>query len=140
MKLAMKNLYFLFFFVLGSCQLIIYDEVSHYDNRDDLVGRYEIDEFSETTEHYYSYKIRIVKSCCDEDEVYIQNFYDVGLEVVAEFNGYKLIIPRQYIDDYEIEGTGRLEGSELTLSYIVRNRYQYPSSDFLYFTGWQVGN
>lgn len=135
----MKNLYFLLFIVLGSCQLIVYDDVSYYDNRDDIVGRYEIDEFSETTEHYYSYNIRIVKSCCDEDEVYIQNFYDVGLEVMAEYNGYKLDIPRQYIDDYEIEGTGRYDGSELTLSYVVRNRYQRPSSDFLYFTGWHVG-
>jgi len=103
------------------------------------VGRYELDEYSETTEYYYTYTIEIVKSCCDSDEVYLRNFYDVGLEVVARFDGYKLIIPRQYIDDYEIEGTGRLDSSELSLSYIVRNRFQNPSTDFLNFTAWRVG-
>lgn len=135
----MKNLYFLLFIALGSCQIILYEEPSYYDSRDDLVGRYEIEEYSETTERYYSYNIEILKSCCDSDKVYIRNFYDVGIEVVAEFDGYKLIIPRQYIDDYEIEGTGRLNGSEVTLSYIVRNRFQHPSTDFLDFTAWRIG-
>ena len=135
----MKTLYFLIFLTLGSCQIIVYDEFDYYDDRDDLVGRYELDEYSETTEFYYTYNIEIVKSCCDSDEVYLRNFYDVGLEVVARFDGYKLIIPRQYIDDYEIEGTGRLDGSELSLSYIVRNRFQSPSTDFLNFTAWRVG-
>lgn len=137
----MKNLYFLLFVVLGSCQLIVYDDdIYYHDNRDELIGRYELDEYSETTELYYTYHIRIEKSCCDSDEIYIRNFYDVGLEVVARFDGYKLDIPRQYIDDYEIEGTGRLSGSELTLSYIVRNRFQNPPTDFLNFTAWRTGN
>ncbi len=135
----MKTLYLLLFLALGSCQIIVYDEIDYYDDRDDLVGRYELDEYSETTEYYYTYTIEIVKSCCDSDEVYLRNFYDVDLEVVARFDGYKLIIPRQYIGDYEIEGTGRLDGSELSLSYIVRNRFQNPSTDFLNFTAWRVG-
>ena len=135
----MRNLYFILLFTLGSCQIIIFDEPSYYDIRNELVGRYELDEFSETTERYYSYTIEILKSCCDEEEVYIRNFYDVGIEVIAKFNGYKLTIPRQFVGDYEIEGTGRLEGSELSLSYIVRNRFQHPSTDFLYFTAWKIG-
>ncbi len=135
----MKNLYFLLFVVLGSCQIVIYDEPSYYDNRDEIIGRYELDEYSETTELYFTYNIEILKSCCDSDEVYIRNFYDVGIEVIAYFDGHKLTIPRQYIDDYEVEGTGRLNGSELTLSYIVRNRFQNPSTDFLNFTAWRVG-
>lgn len=134
----MKNLSFLLFIVLGSCQIILYEEPSYYDKRDEIVGSYEIDEYSETTEYYYSYTIEVIKTCCDEDEVIIRNFYDVGLEVVARFDGYKLTIPRQYIGDYEVEGTGKLDGSEFSLSYIVRNRYQHPSTDFLYFTGWRV--
>lgn len=135
----MKKLYLLLFIALGSCQIILYDEPSYYDDRDDLVGHYELDEFSETTELYFTYNIEILRSCCNSDEVYIRNFYDVGLEVVALFDGYKLIIPRQFIGDYEVEGTGRLKGSELTLSYIVRNRFQHPTTDFLNFTAWRVG-
>lgn len=135
----MKKLYFLLFIALGSCQIILFDEPSYYDDRNDLVGRYELDEFSETTELYYTYNIEILKSCCNSDEVYIRNFYDVGIEAVASFDGYKLIIPRQFIGDYEVEGTGRLNGSELTLSYIVRNRFQHPTTDFLNFTAWRVG-
>ena len=134
----MKNLYFLLFITLGSCQIIVYDELDYRDGRDNLVGQYELDEYSETTEYYYTYTIEIVKSCCDINEVYIRNFYDVGIEVIAQFDGHRLIIPRQYIDDYEIEGTGKLNGSEITLSYIVRNRYQRPSTDFLSFTAWRV--
>lgn len=134
----MKNLYFLLFIALGSCQIIVYDDLDYRDGRDDLVGEYKLDEYSETTEYYYTYTIEIVKSCCDINEVYIRNFYDVGLEVVAQFDGRRLIIPRQFIEDYEIEGTGKLNGSEITLSYIVRNRYQRPSTDFLSFTGWRV--
>jgi hypothetical protein len=135
----MKKLYFILFVTLGSCQIILYEEPSYYDNRDELVGRYELDEYSETTEHFYTYRIDILKSCCDSQEVLIQNFYDVGLEVTAYYDGYKLNIPRQYIGDYEIEGTGRFSGSELSISYVVRNRYQNPSTDFLNFTAWRAG-
>ena len=135
----MRHLYILLIIILGSCQLVIYEEPVYYDSRDELVGRYELDEYSETTEHYYSYTIEIVKSCCDDNEVYIRNFYDVGIEVVARFDGYKLVIPRQYIEDYEVEGTGRLDASELSISYVVRNRYQNPSTDFLDFIAWRVG-
>ena len=125
---------------LGGCQIIIYDEPSYFDKRDVLVGFYEIEEYSETTDLYFNYEIDIVKSCCDENEVLIRNFYDVDLEVSAFFNGSKLAIPRQYIGDYEIEGTGRLESSTLTISYVVRNMYQYPKTDFLSATAWLITN
>ena len=132
----MKKLSFLLLILAGSCQLIINEEPNYYDARDNLVGRYQVDEFSESTEQYFSYSIDIYKSCCNSNEVVIYNFYDVDLEVSAQFDGYKLIIPSQYIGDYKVEGTGRLENGELTVSYVVHNRFQNPSTDFLYFTSW----
>ncbi|VAW29588.1 hypothetical protein MNBD_BACTEROID06-82 [hydrothermal vent metagenome] len=134
----MKKLSFLLLVLVGSCQIIINEEPSYYDTRDDLVGRYQIDEYSETTEEYFSYNIEILKSY-NSNEVILYNFYDVGIDVIAQFNGYKLIIPRQFIGDYEVEGTGRLNDGELSISYIVRNNYQTPSTDFLYFTAWRTG-
>ena len=134
----MKKSSFLLLVLVGSCQIIINEEPSYYDTRDDLVGRYQIDEYSETTEEYFSYNIEILKSY-NLNEVILYNFYDVGIDVIAQFNGYKLIIPRQFIGDYEVEGTGRLNDGELSISYIVRNNYQAPSTDFLYFTAWRTG-
>ena len=133
----MKYLYILSFLLLGSCQIYIYDEPTYWDDRDDFVGNYEVEEYSETTDQYFNYNIDIVKSCCNEGEVIIYNFYDVDLDVVAIVNGYKLTIPRQYIGDYEIEGTGRLENLTLSLSYVVRNRFQYPRTDFISATAWR---
>ncbi len=135
----MKKLSFLLFVLAGSCQIIINEEPSYYDSRDELTGRYQIDEYSESTEQHFSYSIEILKSCCNSNEVILYNFYDVGIEATAQFDGYKLIISRQFIGDYEVEGTGRLLDNELSLSYIVRNRYQNPSTDFLYFTAWRTG-
>jgi hypothetical protein len=135
----MKKLSFLLFVLLGSCQIIINEEPSYYDLRDDLVGRYEIDEYSETTEQYFSYNLEIFKSSYSSNEVIIYNFYDVGLEVSAFYDGYKLTIPNQFIGDYEVEGTGRFTDGEWSLTYVVHNRYQNPSTDVLYFTGWKVG-
>ena len=133
----MKYAFLLFAFALGSCQIILYDDdVRYWDDRDDFVGYYEVEEYSETTNEYFHYEIDIVKSCCTDNEVLIRNFYDVGLEVRARVNGYRLTIPRQYIGNYEIEGTGRIENSRLSLSYVVRNPYQFPSTDFLSATAW----
>ncbi len=135
----MKNLIFLLLILVGSCQLIINEEPAYYDARDEVVGQYQIDEYSESTEQYFSYSVEIFKSCCNSNEVIIYNFYDVGLEVFAYYDGYKLTIPNQFIGDYEIEGTGRFTDDEWSLTYVVHNRYQNPSTDFLYFTGWRIG-
>lgn len=135
----MKHLYLLFAFVLGSCQIILYDDEPRYwDDRDDFIGYYEVSEYSETTDLYFDYEVDIVKSCCNDYEILIRNFYDVDLEVRAHVNGYKLTIPRQYIGRYEIEGTGRIDNDRLTLSYVVRNPNQYPSTDFLSANAWRV--
>lgn len=135
----MKYLTLLFVFALGGCQIILYDDDTRYwDDRDDFVGYYEVEEYSETTDLYFNYEIDIVKSCCNSNEVFIRNFYDVDLEVRARVNGYRLTIPRQYIGNYEIEGTGRVDNFRLSLSYVVRNPHQYPSTDFLSATAWLV--
>ncbi|MCB0494559.1 MAG: hypothetical protein KDC79_00360 [Cyclobacteriaceae bacterium] len=135
----MKYAFLLFAFALGSCQIIFYDDdPSYWDDRDLIVGFYKVDEYSETTDEYFNYEIDIVKSCCNDNEVLIRNFYDVDLEVYGYFSGYKLTIPRQYIGRYEIEGTGRMENSHLNMSYVVRNPDVYPASDFLSATAWRV--
>lgn len=135
----MKYAFLLFAFAFSSCQIILYDDdVRYWDDRDDFVGFYEVDEYSETTDLYFRYEIDIVKSCCNDTEVLIRNFYDVDLEVRGYVNDYKLSIPRQYIGRYEIEGTGRVDGSRLSLSYVVRNPNQYPATDFLSATAWLV--
>ena len=137
MILAMRHLYLLSFLVLGSCQIIVYEEPTYYDDRDNVVGYYEVDEYSETTEQYFNYGIDVVKSCCNDNEIIIYNFYDVDLDVVASINGSRIKIPLQHIGDYEIEGTGRIENNSFTFTYVVHNRYQYPRTDFVSATAWR---
>jgi len=104
----------------SSCDVWVIE--APYDARDNFTGIYSVDEYSETYDLVTQYRVRILK---DSDPysnvVYIRNFYAVELEVFAEVIGNRLTIPRQEIDGFLIQGTGRLEFGELALSYSVED-------------------
>ena len=121
------------------CEVYIVEEPIRWDDRDEFVGAYSVEDYSQTTEQLYTYEIYITKSCCSSQEIYIDNFYGVDIEVVGEVYGNKVTIPRQLINDYEIEGTGKIVNSTLHLSYIVRDYYEMPVfTDFVSSTGWKM--
>ncbi|HEY9117297.1 MAG TPA: hypothetical protein VIN11_05690 [Roseivirga sp.] len=107
--------------LLASCDVFVVEVP--FDPRDHFTGRYNVEEYSETYDLLTTYNVRIVK---DSDPygsiVYIRNFYAVDIEVFAEVYGDRLTIPRQIVDGYVVQGTGRIDYGDLALSYTVEDR------------------
>ena len=122
---------------LASCEIYIFDDPDYWDDRDQFVGNYYVEEYSQTTERFYTYDIEIEKSCCRNDEVRIFNFYGADIEVVALVHNYKLTIPLQKVSGYEIEGTGRLIDNKLELTFFARDLLSRPIyTDFVNVEAW----
>lgn len=104
--------------LLSSCD-ITYIEVP-FDARENYLGRFEVEEFSETYDQLTYYDMRIVR---DSDRlsnvIYIRNFYAANIEVFAEVRGDRVTIPRQIVGGFLIEGTGRNDFGDLYLTYSV---------------------
>ena len=104
--------------LLSSCD-ITYIEVP-FDERENYLGRFEAEEYSETYDQLTYYNMRIVRDSDDfSNVIYIRNFYAVDIEVFAEVRGDRVTIPRQIVGGYIIEGTGRNEFGDLYLTYSV---------------------
>jgi hypothetical protein len=131
----MKKLIYLFLLMgLSSCELYVLDPV--YDYRDPILGRYEMEEYSETYNDYTHFTIWIEKSSRYSNEVYIDNFYGVDIRVCASIAYDKITIHRQLVSGYEIEGVGTVYGDELSLSYRVKDLYSGTRTDFCEATAW----
>jgi hypothetical protein len=126
----MKRLvFFLLLIGLSACEFYYLDPVPVYDNRDSVIGRYDVDEYSETFNDHVSYSVYI-KLGRYSDEIYIDNFYDVNVRVHATLVGGRITIRRQTINGYEIEGVGTIYGGEIDFHYSVRDHYSNVSTDF----------
>lgn len=88
-----------------------------------ITGDYEVDEWSETLGIQSYFNIYIYRDRYDEDIVYIGNFYDSGIEVLAEVYGSRIRIPLQVVGPYEIRGSGSYLAGEITIDYSVRDIY-----------------
>ena len=96
----MKKLLYLFLLVgLSSCELYIVEP--RYSERDRIVGRYEIEEYSETYNDYTNYSIWIEKSSQYSDQIYIDNFYGSEIRVRASISYDKITIHRQIVNGFE---------------------------------------
>ncbi len=124
--------------LLAGCDIYIYqDPYVVYDDRDMFVGRYQVEEYSQTTGQFYNYRFDISKSYSDQATVIITNFYGAGLEVYATVYDSKITIPWQVVAGYEIEGTGRLVTDRLVFTYVVRDVYVRPAfTDFVDAEAW----
>lgn len=114
--------------VISSCEILVVEEYP-YDVRENFIGRFEAEEYSETFDEFTYYDVRILQDGgLSSPVVYLRNFYGFGIEVYAEVYGDKLTIPTQRIDGYIIQGTGRLDYEDIVLTYSVEstergNRY-----------------
>ncbi|MHA2182831.1 MAG: hypothetical protein ACXAAH_15535 [Promethearchaeota archaeon] len=102
--------------LITGCEWIDEDPV---DNIDQITGIYEVDEWSETLEAQSFFQLSVYRSSIRNKKIYIENFYNAGIEVFAEVNGYKIQIPLQQVGYYEIEGMGSYYEDELTMEYSV---------------------
>lgn len=113
---------------LSACEVTVVEPV--YDPRDQFLGAYTMDEYSETYNEMIYYSITISKSSSSRYEIFLDNFYDANLSVYGYLDNYKITIPFQVVDGYEIEGVGTKEGNFINFSYRVRDRYNGYPADF----------
>lgn len=116
---TIKLLPVLFLLITTGC----YIENDVYIPADRITGNYEVDEWSETLGIQTYFNIYISRDRYDTDIVYISNFYDSGIEVLAEVYGSRIRIPLQVVGPYEIQGSGSYYAGEITIDYSVRDIY-----------------
>lgn len=119
---TIKLLLILFIFLISGCHIVI-EEVYSPSSR--IVGTYEVDEWSETLGAQAYFDIFIHDDAYSPEIIYINNFYDSGIEVWAKVNGSRIRIPLQTAGPYEIEGNGTYFDGELNIDYSVRDLYSH---------------
>ncbi len=108
--------------LISSCNVTIIEDP--YDPRDNFLGRFEAEEYSETLDVYSYFNLRILKNTDPYSrEIYLQNFYGADIEVYGEVNGSKLTIPRQVVGYYIIEGLGTVDFDQVVMTYTVEDTY-----------------
>jgi hypothetical protein len=132
----MKALFFTMVsaFMLTSC---FYDESidRDYDYRDNVVGYYEVQEYSQTYNDRTYYDIDITRSSY-RNEVFIHNFYAADISVRATVTDNRIRIPYQVVDGYEVEGSGTFNRNRIDFDYSVRDRYNNTVTDYCESTAW----
>ncbi len=131
----MKKLILLIAFAAVFQACTIYDYESEFDNRDRIVGRYDVEEYSQTFNEITYYSIRISKGGYG-DKIYLRNFYGVDITVYGFLRFDRITIPYQVVNGYEIEGTGTVSGNELDLHYSVADLYSNSATDFCDTQAW----
>ena len=124
--------------VTFSCDVVIVEQ-PYIDPRDKFLGHYEIDEYSQTLDWHTIYYVDVLKSGGEYgNDIFISNFYDIGVQVRAEVHGSKLVIPWQVRGRYEIEGSGVINGNRLDLVYTVHELdCCNPFTDYCDAIGWR---
>ena len=135
----MKKLFTLWFLVIPMGMMITSCTVDNveprYDERDRLVGYYEVEEYSDTYRDFTYYTMRISKSPY-YNEIYLDNFYAANIRVRAVLEYDRIRIPFQIVDGYEVDGTGTFYGSEINFTYRVKDRYSNSYTDFCETRAW----
>ena len=126
MKRALLGLSLLLF--ISSCDVVLVP--TPYDPRDEFLGSFDTEEYSETLDAWSYYDVFIVKDADPlSNVIYLQNFYGANIEIFGEVNGTRLTIPRQRVGYFLVEGIGRLDFDELVMSYTVEDTD--PASQFV---------
>lgn len=112
-----------------------YDTENDFDERDRIVGHYDVEEYSETYGEFTYYDMYVSKTQYGS-RVYFENFYAAGLRVYAFLDYGVITIPYQVADGYEIEGSGTVHGNELDLYYSVNDRYSPSWTDHCETHAW----
>ena len=114
--------------LFSACDVYVVEP--RYDARDRIVGKFYVDEYSQTFNDYSTYTFHITKSLYNYDEISIDNFYASGIRVRAYVHSSRITIPYQIVSGYEIDGTGTIYGNDVSLFYSIRDLYQVAPTDF----------
>lgn len=126
MKTTWASLLMLVFFT--SCTTYIVEPA--YDDRDRVIGYYDMEEYSSTYSGYTYYGVTISKATNSNNRILISNFYAADLLITAYLDGDRITIPEQTINGYRIEGSGSYHRDELHLIYKVKDRLNNTYTDF----------
>jgi hypothetical protein len=132
----MKRLLPLVILALAVTSCNFYDVEPRYDARDKVVGRYDVEEYSETYNQYSTYSIYVRKAGYSR-EIYIDNFYASNIRVYAYLDYDRITIPYQIVEGYEIEGAGTVYGSSISMHYRVKDTYTNSYTDFCETDAWR---
>ncbi|MBX2963939.1 MAG: hypothetical protein KF687_15615 [Cyclobacteriaceae bacterium] len=124
-----RFIFFAMLIGLSACEFYYTDPV--YSPRDRVLGRYEVEEYSETYNSFLRYTIWIERSSRGNDAIWLDNFYDVNLRVRGTVNFDKITIPKQTVNGFEVEGVGTIHGNTINLAYRVRDFSTNQRTDFL---------
>lgn len=126
----MKTIALYAFAVLTLVSCVEYETVYVIDERDALVGYYDVDEYSRTYRENITYEIYVSKNPYNSREIFLNDFYALNTQVVAVVDYGLITIPRQITNGYEIEGSGEVFGRELHLNYRVWDLHSHSYSDY----------
>jgi hypothetical protein len=96
-------------------------EPTEFDSRRNFRGTWDVEEYSYRLPMPSYYQSRITLDEFNEENIFIDNFYDAGLEISAMVVGSKVFIPYQEIGIFEIlDGYGGYSDNMISMSYVVR--------------------
>ena len=96
-------------------------ETTEFDSRNNFRGTWDVEEYSYRLPMPSYYQSRITLDEFNEENIFIDNFYDAGLEISAMVVGSKVFIPYQQIGMFEIlDGYGGYSENMISMSYVVR--------------------
>ncbi|MBW6478063.1 MAG: hypothetical protein K0B37_01435 [Bacteroidales bacterium] len=96
-------------------------ETTEFDSRNNFRGTWNVEEYSYRLPMPSYYQSRITLDEFNEENIFIDNFYDAGLEISAMVVGSKMFIPYQQIGIFEIlDGYGGFSENTISMSYVVR--------------------
>jgi len=135
MKIFTKSPVILIFLLVFAKVFLASCEKTEPDHRNEFLGTYTVEEFSVTRGRTAVFQSRIIIDRQNLDQIIIENFYGVGIDVTAVVMGSKIFIPDQEIGFFEIrEGQGsRNIDKAILLDYYVTTRLpnSEPVTDFL---------
>ncbi len=120
---------------LSACDFHYYD--TEYDSRDRIIGRYDMEEYSETFNDYTRYTLWIERSDRSANAIWLENFYAVNIRVRATVSYDKFSIARQTVIGYVVDGVGTVYGSRISFSYRVKDVYSNYRTDFVDGTAYR---
>lgn len=113
----MKNVKLILLFLLAGSAFWSCDD-KESDSRDAFVGSWRVKENC-TQLNEYTFTMTITKSNSDGQAILVSDFSGADDIVTVKVSGNTFTIPQQTIDGVGVSGSGTINGTTLTMSYLI---------------------
>lgn len=117
-----KNTFYLYFFLLfisiSGCSI---NDPEPSDQRKIFLGTYDVEQENLRSGWVTHYTIKIIASPDDPDLILIENFYDAGKVIYAEYSGSIIRIPEQVSGFNMFEGRLTYNNRTLNMDFVVKD-------------------